>query len=189
MVRIQKPGLVVIHPATLRPIDVLVRAAVLSLSSLLSYWLTTHLLTGVLSISGDDDILGGMWSVVSTIFVYRYSQQESVHAALSRLTATSISFMLCLAYLLIFPFNVFPMAAMIGVSAILLPILHRPDDAMTTGITIAVVMVVAALNPHDAWREPVLRLLDTALGVAVGFAAAWLDNVVLQPHMSGPARS
>ena len=39
---------------------------------------------------------------------------------------------------------------------------------------IAVVMVVAALSPHNAWRQPILRLIDTAVGVAVGVAAAWL---------------
>jgi uncharacterized membrane protein YccC len=35
-------------------------------------------------------------------------------------------------------------------------------------------MVVAKLSPHDAWRQPILRLADTAIGVAVGLAAAWL---------------
>jgi multisubunit Na+/H+ antiporter MnhB subunit len=52
----------------------------------------------------------------------------------------------------------------------------RPDDAMTTGITIAVIMVVAAVSPQDSWRQPVLRLVDTAVGVAVGIAAAWLGT-------------
>jgi hypothetical protein len=37
-------------------------------------------------------------------------------------------------------------------------------------------MVVAALSPHDAWRQPVLRLADTAVGVAVGVAVAWLSG-------------
>jgi hypothetical protein len=34
----------------------------------------------------------------------------------------------------------------------------------------------AALSPHDAWRQPILRLVDTAVGVAVGVATAWLDT-------------
>jgi hypothetical protein len=66
------------------------------------------------------------------------------------------------------------MAAMIGIGAIIVAIRGRPDDTITTGITIAVIMVVAALSPHDAWRQPVLRLVDTAVGVAVGIATAWL---------------
>jgi hypothetical protein len=33
-------------------------------------------------------------------------------------------------------------------------------------------MVVAELSPHDAWPQPILRLADTATGVAGGIAAA-----------------
>jgi hypothetical protein len=33
-------------------------------------------------------------------------------------------------------------------------------------------MVVAALGPHDAWVEPILRLGDTVVGVLVGIGAA-----------------
>ena len=29
------------------------------------------------------------------------------------------------------------------------------------------------LSQHDAWQQPILRLADTAIGVAVGIAAAW----------------
>jgi hypothetical protein len=45
---------------------------------------------------------------------------------------------------------------------------------MTTSITTAVVMVVAAIGPQDAWREPILRLVDTAFGAAIGVGAAWV---------------
>ena len=43
-----------------------------------------------------------------------------------------------------------------------------------TGITTAVIMVVTAISPHDAWRQPTLRLVDTVVGVAVGVAASWI---------------
>jgi uncharacterized membrane protein YccC len=56
----------------------------------------------------------------------------------------------------------------------------RPDDTITTGITIAVVMVVAALSPHAAWRQPILRLFDTAVGVSVGVVAAWVGNNLMR---------
>jgi hypothetical protein len=41
-------------------------------------------------------------------------------------------------------------------------------------------MIVAALSPHAAWRQPILRLVDTAVGVAVGIAAAWLGAQVVR---------
>jgi hypothetical protein len=174
--RTQKQDANALHAGSPQTGEVVIRGAILAISCVISYWLITHILANTYSISRDDDLLGGMWAVVATIFVYRYSHAESVRAALSRMAATSISFVLCLVYLLIFPFHVWGMAALIGIGAIVVTTMGRPDDTITTGITIAVVMVVAALSPHGAWRQPILRLVDTALGVAVGVAAAWLGT-------------
>ena len=66
------------------------------------------------------------------------------------------------------------MAILIGIGAVAVTLIGRPDDTVTTGITIAVVMVVAALSPHNAWQHPILRKVDTAAGGAVGVAAAWI---------------
>jgi hypothetical protein len=33
-------------------------------------------------------------------------------------------------------------------------------------------MVSAALNPHTASQQPILRLVDTAIGIGVGLAAS-----------------
>jgi uncharacterized membrane protein YccC len=116
-----------------------------------------------------------MWAVAATVFVYRESYQQSVSAALSRMAATSLSFVLCLVYLLIFPFHVWGMAAVIGIGAIILTLLGRSESIITTGITTAVVMVVAGISPQHAWKQPILRFVDTILGVAVGIAAAWIS--------------
>jgi uncharacterized membrane protein YccC len=153
MARTQKQDANAVDAGSAQTGEVVIRATILAISCVISYW-----------------------AVVATIFVYRYSHAESVRAALSRMAATSISFVLCLVYLLIFPFHVWGMAALIGIGAIVVTTMGRPDDTITTGITIAVVMVVAALSPHGAWRQPVLRLVDTAVGVAVGVAAAWLGT-------------
>jgi multisubunit Na+/H+ antiporter MnhB subunit len=53
-------------------------------------------------------------------------------------------------------------------------LLGRPDEVITTGITTAVVMVVAAISPDHAWKQPILRVVDTIVGVAVGVAGAWI---------------
>jgi uncharacterized membrane protein YccC len=150
------------------------RAAVAAISSAVTFALTTHLLAMLYSASREDDLLGGMWAVVSTLFVYRYSHGETVDAALSRMMATLVSFGLCFIYLLIFPFHVWALALLIGIGVMLVATMGRPQDAMTTSITTTVVMVVAAVNPHHAWREPILRLIDTAIGAAIGVAAAWI---------------
>jgi uncharacterized membrane protein YccC len=54
-------------------------------------------------------------------------------------------------------------------------LLSRPDDIITTGITTAVVMVVAAVSQNHAWKQPILRLMDTIVGVAVGVVGAWIS--------------
>jgi uncharacterized membrane protein YccC len=152
------------------------RGAMLAISCAISYWLITHILANAYSVSKDDDFLGGMWAVVATIFVCRDSKVESVGSALSRMAATVVSFALCLVYLLILPFHPWGMAALIGIGTVVVTIMGRSDATITTGITTAVVMVVAALSPGPAWRQPVLRLVDTAVGVAVGVAAVWLGS-------------
>jgi hypothetical protein len=62
---------------------------------------------------------------------------------------------LCFVYLLLFPFHVWGMAALIGIGAIDVTMMARPDDTITTSITTVVVMVVPAIGPHDDWREPI----------------------------------
>src|SRR4029077_6335474 len=141
----------------------------------LSYWLITHLLARVFSVSQADDLLGGMWAVVAMVFVFRNSYEQSVRAALLRMSATSLSFVLCFIYLLLFPFHFLGMAALVGIGAVVLFLLRRPDDIIPTGITTTVVMVVAAMSPSHAWHQPILRMIDTVVGVVVGLVGAWMS--------------
>jgi uncharacterized membrane protein YccC len=113
-----------------------------------------------------------MWAVVATVFVYRYRYAPSVRAALSRMAATALSFALCFIYLLFFPFHLWGMATLIGIGAVAMFLLGEPEDIITTGITTAVVMVVAALSPDHAWKQPILRMVDTIVGVAVAMVGA-----------------
>jgi uncharacterized membrane protein YccC len=154
-------------------------AVTLSISSLISYELITQLLRRIYFISRNDDLLGGMWAVIATIFVYRTSRTETIRAALSRIGATSISFVLCLFYLLIFPSGPGGMAVLIGFAAIVMTLAGRTEDIITTGITTTVVMVVAAISAQHAWQQPILRLIDTIVGVGVGIAAAWIESQLM----------
>jgi uncharacterized membrane protein YccC len=137
----------------------------------ISYWIMTNALASI--VDKDSDLLGGMWSAVATLFVFRASRGDSLTAGASRLLATSVSFALCLAYLWFFPFTVPGLAALIGIGALAMMLLGRQDDIVTTGITTVVVMVVAAISPADAWQQPVLRLVDTVVGVGIGVGGKW----------------
>jgi uncharacterized membrane protein YccC len=154
--------------------EALVHGVALGLACLVSYEVTIHLLRGVHSVARSDGLLGGMWAVIATVFVYRDSQTESSAAAISRMAATAVSLALCLVYLLIAPSHPWALAVLIALGTILVTLAGRPADAVTTGITIAVVMVVAELEPRNAWEQPILRFADTVVGVLVGLATAWL---------------
>jgi uncharacterized membrane protein YccC len=161
------------YPAEMRL--AFLHALTLSILCAVSYGLITRTLAHVFSVSRDDDLLGGMWAVAATVYVYRYRYEESVGAALSRIGATSLSFALCFIYLLFFPFHLWGLATLIGVGAVVMSLLGRPGDVITTGITTAVVMVVAAISPDHAWKQPILRVVDTIVGVAVGVVGAWIS--------------
>jgi hypothetical protein len=68
--------------------DAVIHSIALSLGCVTSYWLITHLLAQVVPASKDDDLLGGMRSVIATMFIYRHSYDQSIVAALSRMVAT-----------------------------------------------------------------------------------------------------
>jgi len=178
------------HTVAVSPADprVQARAAVAdsclpALSCLISYWLATTILALAHSPSQADDLLGGMWAVIATVFVLRHGYSQSMAAALSRMAATLVSFVLCLAYLAFLPFHPWALAALIGLSALAVTLLGRPGDAVTAAITTAVVLVAAELAPHDAWQQPILRLADTVIGVAVGIVAAWIGLRVLRRQL------
>jgi uncharacterized membrane protein YccC len=159
----------------------IIHGVTLAASCGISYWLITHILGHSIAVSRDDDFLGGMWATIATLFVYRFSYEQSIGAALSRMTSTAVSFVLCLVYLLMFPFHLWGLAALIGIGTVMMSLIGRPDDIVTTGITTAVVMVVAAISPRNAWIQPVLRMVDTIVGVGVGVVAAWLSLRLVAP--------
>ncbi len=150
-----------------------VECIILAVACLITYELVTNALSRVYSLSRDDDLLGGMWAVLATIFVLRDSFRKSVAAAVSRMSATFVSFVLCLIYLAFLPFHAWALALLVGASALAVMLLGRPGDAVPAGITTAVILVVAAVTPQHAWQQPILRLADTVVGVAVGVVAAW----------------
>lgn len=99
--------------------------------------------------------------------------------ALTRASATLVSFVLCLIYLLIFAFHPLELVVLIGLAAFLLSLAGRPQDVVTAAVT---VVIVAAISPHDAWEQPILRAIDTGVGIAVGLAASSIALRLTQAH-------
>jgi len=152
----------------------------------ISYAIITQVL--VQFVDRADELLGGMWAVVATIFVFRESRESTLSAGLARLIATCVSFALCLAYLLIFPFTGWGMAVVLGLGTIVMVLLGRQEDIVTTGITTTVVLVAAALSTQPAWHQPILRLIDTVIGIAVGVSCKWLASYAFYRAIGEPVR-
>ena len=143
----------------------------LSVACAISYLVATELLDRL--VDQADTLLGGMWAVVATLFVFRETREGSVSAGVARLIATCVSFVLCFIYIAMFSVNVAGIGIVIGLGTIVMMMLQRRDDIVTTGITTTVVLVVAALDPQHALAQPPLRLLDTIVGVAIGVLLKW----------------
>jgi uncharacterized membrane protein YccC len=151
----------------------------LTLACLTAFWIITGILRPLVA-NASDNLLGGMWAVVATVFVFRDTRDQTLSAGISRIIATCVSFVLCLTYLLFLPFNPAGLAALIAIGTLIAMFLDRRNEIVTTGITTAVVMVVAALSPAHPWHQPLLRLVDTIVGVCVGLMFAWLGSLFIR---------
>ncbi len=153
---------------------------VLAIACLVTYGLATYLLSRIHSESRTDDMLGGLWAVIATVFVCRLSYDQSTTAAVSRVAATSVSFVLCL----ILPD--LPAVPPLGAGG-------TDRSQRTRGHADRAARRRNHGRDHHGsrhgrgGREPArrlaaadLRFADTVIGVAVGVAAAWAGLRVIR---------
>ena len=148
-----------------------VYAISLTIASLISYYVLGPF------VNHPNDLLGGMWATVATVFVFREAKDPPLRAGVARFFATCVSCVLTFVYLLLLPFSPVGMAVIIGIGTIVVMLLGRRDDVITTGITTAVIMVVAGIGPSSlGWTVLPLRLLDTVIGIIVGVGCWWIGK-------------
>jgi uncharacterized membrane protein YccC len=148
----------------------------LAIACLITYWVMAFALPR--SVAWPSTPVGVLWAVISTVFVYKDTRANTLSAAMARLVATFASFVLCLTYLWLLPATTIGMAALIAIGVLMMIFIGRRDETNLTAITIAVIMIVAASSPQEARLQPLLRLIDTLLGVTVGVACKWLGSFV-----------
>jgi hypothetical protein len=61
----------------------LLDCVVLAIASLISYLLVTSILSRVYFLSRADDLIGGLWAVLATVFTFRETYEQSMTAAVS----------------------------------------------------------------------------------------------------------
>jgi len=119
----------------------------------LSYAIITQVL--VRFVDEANKLLGGMWAVAATVFVFRESRASTLSAGIARLIATCVSFALCLVYLLIFPVTGPGIAVVIGLGVNgprNLPSLGRAKFPTLAGVVIS------------RWFDRFLRFLAAGRG-------------------------
>ncbi len=164
----------------------IVHSITMALACLISYAAMTELLN--VALEGHADLVGGMWAAVSTAVVFRDSRQHSLSAGAGRLIATCVSFALCLPYLWLLPANVAGMGILLVLGTLVMVLLDRREDIITTAVTTIVVMVVALGSPADAWQQPLFRLFDTVVGVAIGVGGKWIASFAFYKARGEPVQ-
>ena len=119
-----------------------------------------------------------MWAAVAAAFVFRDTRTHSLSAGIARLIATCVSFALCLLYLAFIPPSAVGISILVALGTLVMIVAKRREDIVTTAITTIVVMVVAIISPEHAWHQPLLRLLDTVIGIGVGVTCKWAASII-----------
>jgi uncharacterized membrane protein YccC len=146
-------------------------AAGMGVACLVTYWVMVLLLPGLTGTSSAPVAI--IWAVISAAFVYKDTRSHSMLAGISRLIGTLISVVLCLAFLALFRPSPVGMAILIAIGTIATIWLDRSGEIGVTATTTAVVLVVLTSDPQKAWQQPLLRLLDTVVGIIVGVVCKW----------------
>ena len=152
-------------------------AVAMALACLITYWIMAALFLRF-GHGPSSDLVGGLWAIVATLYVFRETRVKSLAASMGRIIATGVSFALCLIYLLLFPFTPWALAGLLVCGTLIMMALGRRDEIGLAAVTTAVVMLVAAIDPHNAWQQPLLRMMDTLIGIAVGVACKWIASFV-----------
>lgn len=148
----------------------------LALACLISYWVMIRLLNPF--VARDDDLLGGMWAAIAAVFVFRDTGRATISASIARLIATAVSCGTCLVLLLLVRPTAIGMALILTVGTLLLTAMNLREAVVTMAITTIVVMVVAILGPESGRTQPLLRFIDTVVGIAVGVACRWIASLM-----------
>ena len=152
-------------------------AAGMGIACLVTYWVMISLLPGLTGTCGTPVAI--IWAVISAAFVYKDTRSHSMSAGISRLIGTLISVVLCSAFLALFRPSPVGMAILIAIGTIATIWLDRSGEIGVTAITTAVVLVVSTSDPQKAWQQPLLRLLDTVVGIIVGVVCKWAASSLL----------
>lgn len=150
----------------------LTMAVAKSLAVLMSY-LVGYYLTG--SFHDESRYFGAMLAAIASVVALQADIKTSIKQGWLRVLGTFIGAVIATVYLLIFPFSVAGLIATVFVLEIVCMILSIPDNGKMATIALIVIMLISQKNPDiPPIVNSSLRFLETAVGVGIGIAMAWL---------------
>lgn len=122
--------------------------------------------------------IGGLWSVISGVFVMSEKEILTFKSARMRIRASFVGCLLAGVYLYFFSFGVIGFAVTIALGVFLCHVLGIPDHIKTTSITISVVVIISVvvtdigpvMNAGLRFVESVIGSLSAVLVAAVGIS-------------------
>jgi len=118
----------------LSPRAAVVHAVSLAVAVLVAWYIATGITSHMSFLPGSSVLLGGMWTVCATTFVYREKFTASRTNAWSRVVATAVSFVLTMGYFALFAFTPWGMAVVLGLGALIVDFIGEPGDSVTASI-------------------------------------------------------
>lgn len=135
-----------------------------TLVSLLSYLIAVFISS---AIEGDSpsSLIGGLWAVISGIVVTQATLVDTKSSALLRILGSFIGAVFSALYLLVLPVNPLGVAILIGITVFICQAISIPSHGRLAAITVAVVMIVSAVNPEiNPVLNAALRFADSVIG-------------------------
>ncbi|MGB2691903.1 MAG: FUSC family protein [Thermodesulfobacteriota bacterium] len=115
--------------------------------------------------------VGGLWSVISGVFVMSEKESLTIRSARMRIKASFLGCLIAGLYLYFFSFSVLGFAIAIALGVFVCHALRIPDHIKTTSITISVVVIISAVvQDIGPVANAGLRFGESVIGslVAVG---------------------
>lgn len=122
-----------------------------------------------------------MWAVISAIIVIESSHSETFVSARNRILGTIVGALVSGIYLFLFPFSVIGFTVAIGIGVLICYLFRIPKAVKLTGITIAVVIIVATIDKDlHPFVNAGLRLAESAIGTGMAIIVALVSYFIME---------
>ncbi len=118
--------------------------------------------------------VGGLWSVISGVFVMSDKESLTINASRMRIKASFLGCLIAGAYLYFFTFSVIGFSIAVALGVLVCHLLRIHDHIKTTSITISVVVIISVIVTNIGPVEnAALRFAESVIGSLTALALRW----------------